>query len=129
MLKAQLLQLKPLRLRCCFVDASEVEKNALEPGPPKEKKAEVAGEILAYLSDNPESQDTLEGIVEWWLLEQKIKNQTAEVKEALSELLNKGLIIEEKFSDSRPHYRVNREKINEVRAFLRRESSPETNSS
>lgn len=98
----------------------------MESESPKEKKAGVAVEILSYLSDNPESQDTLEGIVEWWLLEQKIKNRTAEVKEALNELLDKGLIIEEKFSDSRPHYRVNRKKINEVRTYL--ESSREPNS-
>jgi len=29
-------------------------------------------EILAYLADHPDAQDTLAGIFEWWLLERKI---------------------------------------------------------
>jgi hypothetical protein len=80
----------------------------------REERAHIVRELLAYLDENPESGDTLEGIVEWWLLEQKIKNRTVEVKEALSELVERGLIIEEEFIDSRKHYRVNREKIKEV---------------
>jgi hypothetical protein len=100
----------------------------LEPDATREKRAKIAGEILAYLSHNPESEDTLEGIIGWWLLEQKIKNRTAEVKGALKELLDRGLVVEETFGGSGPRYRVSREKMDEVRAFLRREPGPETGS-
>ena len=35
----------------------------------------IGNEILACLIDHPNARDTLDGIVEWWLLEQQIKFQ------------------------------------------------------
>ena len=70
-------------------------------------ESEIGKEILAFLVENPKAQDTLEGIVEWWLLERKIEFVTASVKEALSELVAKGLILEKKGLDSQTHYRIN----------------------
>jgi hypothetical protein len=81
---------------------------------------QIAYEILAYMIEHPEAQDTLEGIVEWWLLEQQVMRQTARVKQALSELVSKGLILERKGKDSRIHYRINQRKYKEIRALLNR---------
>jgi hypothetical protein len=75
----------------------------------------IGNEILAYLVDHPKAQDTLEGIVEWWLLEQKIKYETARVQEALSELIAKGMILEEKGWDSQIYYRINQNKYEEIK--------------
>lgn len=61
----------------------------------------------------------LEGIVEWWLLERKIKRQTANVKEALAELVAKGLVLEYKGVDSQTHYRINQDKYGEIQALLK----------
>jgi len=36
---------------------------------------DISLKILAYLLNNPNAQDTLEGISEWWLLDQDIKNE------------------------------------------------------
>ncbi len=82
-------------------------------------KSQIVYEILAYLVENPEAQDTLVGIVEWWLLEQQIKRQTARVKKALAELVSKGLILERKGKDSRTHYRINRRKYKEIQVLLK----------
>jgi hypothetical protein len=71
--------------------------------------------ILDYMLKG--GQDTLEGIVHWWMLEQKIHNETAKVKEALDHLLAEGLVVELKGTDSRTHYRINpsmREKISKL---------------
>ena len=79
-----------------------------------EEKGQIAYQILEYLVDHPEAQDTLEGIVEWWLLERTIKSQTLSVREALGMLVAERLVIESKGKDARTHYRVNnrrREKI------------------
>lgn len=75
----------------------------------------IAYEVLAYLAEHPESQDTLEGIVEWWLLEREIKQQTALVRESLAELVARGLVVERVGPDSRVRYQVNRERMREVR--------------
>ena len=73
-------------------------------------KSQIGNEILAYLVDHPKAQDTLEGIVEWWLLERQIKFQIAMIKEALLDLAARGLILETKGSNSQIHYRVNQSK-------------------
>ena len=79
---------------------------------------EVARDILAYLIDNPDAQDTLEGIIQWWLLEQKIKYQTKLVKEALEELVKNGLILERKTENSRTRYQINRQKMEDIQTLL-----------
>jgi hypothetical protein len=73
----------------------------------------------AYLVENPRAQDTLEGIVEWWLLERKIKFETARVKEALSDLVARGLILEKKGSNSQIHYRINQSKYKEIQELFK----------
>jgi predicted transcriptional regulator len=86
---------------------------------PTAGKLPVAGEILAYLAEHPGAQDTVEGIVEWWLLEQEIKHHTTQVKEALAELVTKGLVLKHKGRDARIYYRMNQHKTEEIRALLR----------
>jgi len=76
--------------------------------------SQISCQIIAYLVEHPEAQDTLEGIIEWWLLERQIKFQTAKVKEALSELVAKGLVIEHNGRDSQTHYRINNCKRKEI---------------
>lgn len=87
-----------------------------------------AHRILAYLAEHPAAGDTREGIVHWWLLEQKIKDMTAEVESALNELVAHGLLIERRQEDGRVHYRVDRQKGGEIEALLERgaERKPDT---
>ena len=71
-------------------------------------KTQIAGDVLDYLAAHPEAQDTLEGIIEWWLEEQQIIRQTSKVKDALDDLVARGLIVERKGHDARTFYRINR---------------------
>ena len=66
----------------------------------------IEREILAYLAEHPHARDTLDGIVRWWLLERKIKFQTALVQEALDSLVETGLIFKHKGVDERMHYGI-----------------------
>ena len=75
-------------------------------------------EILAYLAEHPHAQDTMEGIVGWWLLQRHIENQTQTVKQALSELVLQGLVVEVHAQDSRVHYRLNLAKQEEIDTLL-----------
>lgn len=77
-------------------------------------RSRLADEILAYLVEHPNARDALEGIVQWWLLEQEIKRWTAEVKAALAGLVDEGLVIEEEGVDAKLHYRLNQPLAEEV---------------
>jgi len=87
---------------------------------PQWEKDDIAREILAYLADHPDSQDTFEGIVQWWLQERKIKYQEALVKEALDELISEKLIQEHPNRGSETRYQINRQKSEDVCQLPRR---------
>ncbi len=70
---------------------------------------EIARTILNYLRKNPEAQDTLEGIVQWWLPDAQHQRRTGSIKEALDHLSAVGLISEHKGKDGQVSYRVMRE--------------------
>lgn len=82
--------------------------------------SEIAYDILAYLSEHPEAQDTLQGIVQWWLLEQEIKTRISQVERALAKLVAERLVVERTGKDSQTHYRINRRKMGEIKSFLKR---------
>ena len=81
-------------------------------------KQGIAREILAYLAQNPDAQDTLPGIVEWWLLDQGIRIRTAEVTAAIDQLVNDGLVLARTRKDSQTHYQINRRKQSQVLAMI-----------
>ena len=85
-------------------------------GENKEKR-EAAQYILGYLLDNPDASDTLDGIMEWWLLNQKIRFETRIVFQAVTKLVADGLIVEQKGPDSRTIYSVNRSE--DIKGILR----------
>lgn len=70
--------------------------------------------------EHPEAQDSLEGIVEWWLLDQQIRRSVAEVEAALTQFVSEGLIVTRQGLDGRIRYRLNPEKEIEIRARLKR---------
>ena len=69
--------------------------------------------------ENPGASDTLEGIVHWWLLERRIKQNVSEVKAILDELAARRLVIETRKPDEKIHYRINRRKEKEILALLK----------
>lgn len=86
--------------------------------PRKDQISDAAQEILAYLIKHPRAQDTLEGIVQWWLLEQEIQYWIAKAQVALAELVARGLALERRGADGQTRYRINRRRIKEIRALL-----------
>ena len=92
----------------------------------KVEPAEIAQEILAYLAEHPGAQDTLEGIVQWWLLEQEIQRRTAQVRAALAELVARELVLERQGKDGRTHYRINRRRSAQIRELLKSGESQAT---
>lgn len=91
-----------------------------EPG--LSSAAHAAWAILAYLVANPNAQDTLSGIVEWWLLEHQIRTGTATVEVALAELTASELVLTRSGTDLQVHYRINLDKLNEIAALMARQA-------
>jgi hypothetical protein len=90
-----------------------VKSHEQKPG-----RAQLSREVLTYLIEHPHAQDTLEGIVGWWLLQQQIEIQSHSVKQVLDELVTENLIIEIHGPDSRVHYRLNPAKQEEISTLL-----------
>jgi hypothetical protein len=90
------------------------ERSVDNPGHP------LADEVLAYLLQHPQSQDTMEGIAEWWLLEQRIRHAIADVEAALRELVSNDFLVACQCRDGRTYYGLNRDKEREIRQHLRK---------
>jgi Fe2+ or Zn2+ uptake regulation protein len=82
------------------------------------ERSEIAYEILAYLVEHADAQDTLEGITEWWLLGRGVRHRAPEVKEALALLTAQGLVLESQGKDARVRYRINRRQYKKILALL-----------
>ena len=78
----------------------------------------VAQVILSYLLAHSEAEDTIEGIIDWWLLEEPVKHRKKEVQAALDELVSQSLITTRTSEDSRIRYRINNRKMKEVRELI-----------
>ena len=94
---------------------SELENN----GEPQR----LARQLLTYLANNPDAEDTLDGIIEWWLLQQRIEDEMSRVKEALALLVSNQLLIESSGRDARVFYRVNKSKLDDIRNLIKRSTS------
>ncbi len=71
-------------------------------------REEIAQKVLDYLSNRPEAEDTLEGIMNWWLRSDKGSHAIDEVKDALNLLLQKGDLEEVKGQKDILIYKVKR---------------------
>jgi hypothetical protein len=80
--------------------------------------AQIAYDILVYLTIHPKAHDTLEGILEWWLLEQHIRREAKTVKDGLAILVARGFILQCQSGDARSHYSLNQTRLDEITEFL-----------
>lgn len=71
---------------------------------------EIQRDILAHLVAHPNSEDTLEGIAEWWLLERTIERRLREVEGALDHLVAEGLLERRSSPGIQPRYRLRDER-------------------
>jgi uncharacterized protein with von Willebrand factor type A (vWA) domain len=74
--------------------------------------------ILAYLADNPDAADTIDGVFNWWLLREQSAFRMQEVEEALSELVSQGIVIRRTGEDSRDRYQINRTQYEDILKIL-----------
>jgi hypothetical protein len=79
---------------------------------------EACRQILEYLVENPHAGDTADGIVQWWLMQQRLIEAQEAVQSALDRLVAQDWILTERAADAQMHYRLNREKSEELHKYL-----------
>jgi hypothetical protein len=65
-----------------------------------------APEILSYLSRHPDAQDTIEGILHWWVLDACIREWTPKIAETVAHLVEAGFLEQKAVGDGRILYRI-----------------------
>lgn len=96
--------------------------------PSQSNLSPIACDILAYLAEFPRAQDTVEGIMQWWVLRQEIKRMTTMVETGIAELVAQKMVLERRSKDGRVHYRINPRKAQAIRALLNRQEKCEPGS-
>jgi hypothetical protein len=65
-----------------------------------------APEILDYLARHPDAQDTLDGILRWWLLDSCLRKWAPRIESTVARLVKQGFLEEKQSSDGRLFYRA-----------------------
>ena len=68
-------------------------------------KDELKKMIISYLSKRPDSGDTIEGILKWWILKELIDIRVEEVAEVVAVLVREGVLVEREIGGRRKFYR------------------------
>lgn len=89
---------------------------------------DVAREILRYFLRNPRAADSLEGITRWRLLDERIHRKLQETEEALSVLMDRGLLIAEEYPGlSGRVFRLDTAMLKDAEEFLEQHEKEEGN--
>ena len=80
------------------IDVPNVPTEPLLPSP--------APEILDYLARHPEAQDTLDGILHWWVLDSCVKRWAPKIAETVGKLVEQGFLEEKPSPDGQTFYHV-----------------------
>lgn len=65
----------------------------------------IAVLILRYLSAHPQAMDTIEGITDWWVIREWVRDEMEPLLRALQQLTDRG-VIEVCGSEIEPCYRL-----------------------
>ena len=65
-----------------------------------------APEILDYLARHPESQDTVDGILHWWVLDACIRKWAPKIAETVAQLVEQGFLQKKSSPDGQTFYHV-----------------------
>jgi glucose-6-phosphate-specific signal transduction histidine kinase len=85
----------------------------------EQTRSQVARAILDYFGKHPDAQDTLSGIAQWWLTDEKVKPRTVTIKEALDDLIADGFVLAQRGKDSQIRFRVNEQRLDEIEKLLK----------
>jgi hypothetical protein len=91
-------------------------------------EASITREILSYLLTHRKAEDTIEGIVDWWLLEERIRYRTKVVQTVLDKLVEERFVLVRRSTDEKIRYGINDQKIDEIHEIIHAEEKEPTSS-
>jgi hypothetical protein len=65
-----------------------------------------APEILDYLARQPGAQDTIDGILHWWVLDAYVRKWTPKIAKTVAQLVEQGFLQQKRSSDGKIFYRI-----------------------
>jgi len=95
-----------------------VPANPLLPSP--------APEILDYLAMHPEAQDTLDGILHWWVLDACVKKWAPKIAETVAKLVEQSFLEEKPSPDGQTFYHVSLRYLSSLQQRRPRSSTPDS---
>jgi hypothetical protein len=72
----------------------------------KNEKELLSQRIISYLKKHPEAGDTLEGIVTWWLEQERIDRVVDDVADVLRNLEKKGTVLAHRTQTGTTIYKI-----------------------
>jgi hypothetical protein len=66
----------------------------------------LAREILDYLARHPDAQDTIDGIVQWWVLDSCIRSWASKIAKTVAQLVEQGFLEKKNSSDGKIFYHI-----------------------
>ncbi len=85
--------------------------------PHTKAELEIADAILNYLSKKPQSRDTFEGIVDWWVMDREINRAVEKLAKGLDLLTSERLILVEE-NVGKKYYKINQEALAQIGKIL-----------
>jgi hypothetical protein len=65
-----------------------------------------APEILDYLARHPEAQDTIDGILHWWVLDTSVRKWAPKIAKTVAQLVELGFVEQKPSADGNVFYRI-----------------------
>jgi hypothetical protein len=88
--------------------------------------ASPAAEILDYLARHPDAQDTIDGILHWWVLDTYVQNWAPKIAETVAQLAQRGYLEEKPSSDGKVFYHISPRYLSTLQQSRPRPSRPST---
>jgi hypothetical protein len=85
-----------------------------------------APEILDYLARHPEAQDTIDGILHWWVLDACIRKWAPKIAETVAQLVDRGFLEERSSAGGQLFYRASAHYLATLQQRPPRNSAPNT---
>lgn len=79
-----------------------------DPQAPQGDEGEIERSVLAYLRQHPLAADTLRGISNWWLPQQRYEGDDRRIGHALDRLVAQGVLHRDELPDGEVLYALNR---------------------